>query len=39
VVPASVGNTAVGITAACTDGNVVLAVAGSTPLATTLVIL
>jgi hypothetical protein len=35
VTPASVGNTAVGTTAACTDGNAAPAAAGSTPLAVT----
>jgi hypothetical protein len=35
-VPASVDNTVVGTTAAYTDGNVVPAAAGSTPLAVTL---
>jgi hypothetical protein len=39
VVPAFVDNTAVGTTAAYTDGNAVLAVAGSTPLAAIVFIL
>lgn len=38
VVPAFADNTAVGTTAACTDGNAAPAVAGSTPLAVTLLI-
>jgi hypothetical protein len=39
VVPAFADNTVVGTTAACTDGNVAPAVAGSTPLAVTLLII
>jgi hypothetical protein len=38
VAPAFAGNTVVGTTAACTDGNAAPAAAGSTPLAVTLLI-